>query len=57
MAEKIGHGIAIITGTFAAIIFFLAIACMDSEQILPPILAMLTSGAWLVFLCRDWFIE
>lgn len=57
MAEKIGHGIAIITGTFAAIIFFLAIACMDSEQILPPILAMFTSGAWLVFLCRDWFTE
>lgn len=45
MVEKIGHGIATVTGTIAAIIFFVAIACMDSEQILPPIVAMLTSGA------------
>lgn len=57
MVEKFGHGIATVTGTIAAIIFFVAIACMDSEQILPPIVAMLTSGAWLVFLCRDWFTE
>lgn len=54
MVEKIGHIIAIITGAIAFFLFFLAIACMDSERLLPWVLLMFGSGAWLVFLCRDW---
>lgn len=55
MTEKIGHMIAKVTGLIAFVLFFTAIACIDSERILPPLLVMLGSGAWLVFLCRDWF--